>query len=274
MGTSEPGNSTQTSGSSNVPVLQIHASNQSNAPTTLTSLKLTASGSANDASGISGVSLYLDANNDGVLDNGDSLLSTGTYPLDNGVLTLNFTSGIGAFGTANYLVAYNFSGSAPAGTYQANVVGNSDVTGVNGATGQPVVVTGAPLGGAVITIVQVTATPTSTSTPANTSTPTITSTPTPQTHSVIHIPYPNPVENGPVEVDLEIPGTERVQWSVFTLSFRKILGGEKSITGTGSIEWDLTDKSGSRVADGLYYLRLEVSGIQPTVKIFKIIVLR
>jgi len=262
-------------GSSNIPVLQIHANNPSNAPATLTSLKLTAGGSATDASGISGVSLYLDANNDGILDNGDSLLSTGTYPSDNGVLTLNFTSGIGAFGKANYLVVYNFSGSAPAGTYQANVAGNGDVTGVNGITGQPVVVTGAPLAGAVVTIAQQTATPTSTAIPSatmtHTHTPAATATSTP---GVISNPYPNPSEGGPIRVDLNFNGTLRVKFGVFTAAFRKIFENDFT-TSDKTLTWDLTDKSGASVASGLYYLRIEVDGPSgPMVKIKKVLVVR
>ena len=81
------------------------------------------------------------------------------------------------------------------------------------------------------------------------------------------------MDNGPLTVDIDVPGPSTVQWSVFTLSFRKIIGGEVSINGTGAVVWDLKDKSGTKVADGIYYLRIEVQGPQPTVKIFKILIL-
>jgi hypothetical protein len=65
-----------------------------------------------------------------------------------------------------------------------------------------------------------------------------------------------------------------VDWEVFTISFRKIQWGTAEITGSGSFQWDLKDKSGIRVARGLYYLRLKVTGPSGSVeKIFKIIVL-
>jgi hypothetical protein len=92
--------------------------------------------------------------------------------------------------------------------------------------------------------------------------------------TIVTYPYPNPVENGPVVVNIDVPGPSSVQWSVFTLSFRKIIGGQVSINSTGSVVWDLRDKSGAKVADGLYYLRIEVEGPQPTVKVFKILILQ
>jgi hypothetical protein len=64
-----------------------------------------------------------------------------------------------------------------------------------------------------------------------------------------------------------------VQWSVFTVNFRKIISGEISVNSTGTVSWDLKDKNGVRVADGLYYIRIEVQGPQPLVKVFKILVL-
>jgi hypothetical protein len=87
-------------------------------------------------------------------------------------------------------------------------------------------------------------------------------------------PYPNPITTGPINLSVLVPGTATVKWSVFTLAFRKIVGGQTTITTQGLIQWDLKDKSGVRVADGVYYLRVEVDGIQSVVKIFKILVLR
>jgi len=255
-------------------VLQIHVYNQSNAPTTLTSLKLTASGTGNDATGISGVSLYADMNNNGVLDIGDNLLSTGSYGADNGTLTMAFTSGITAFGTANYLVVYSFSGSAGAGTYQANMAGNGDASGTNGTTGQPILVTGAPLNGAVVTLVALTATPSFTPTPTSTFTPLPTHTPTVSaTKTNISAPYPNPA-NGPITFDILTSGLSEVKWSVFTLGFRKIVEGNVSVNDFGSIQWDLRDKKGDMVGDGLYYVRVEITGAVHYSKIWKVLVLR
>jgi len=65
-----------------------------------------------------------------------------------------------------------------------------------------------------------------------------------------------------------------VHWSVFSTAFRKIREGENSFNGQGSVSWDLKDRSGVKVARGLYYLRLDIhsdnGGLKKT---FKILVL-
>jgi hypothetical protein len=38
--------------------------------------------------------------------------------------------------------------------------------------------------------------------------------------------------------------------------------------------WDLKDKYGSPASNGLYYLRIQVTGTQATTKIFKVLILR
>jgi hypothetical protein len=111
---------------------------------------------------------------------------------------------------------------------------------------------------ATVTVVSATQTPTA----------------TPVMVSILTGPYPNPSTGGPVAVNVQVPGPSTVKWSVFTLSFRKVGGGEVSINSTGIIYWDLRDNYGSKVADGLYYLRLEVAGLQPKVKVFKVLVIR
>lgn len=71
-----------------------------------------------------------------------------------------------------------------------------------------------------------------------------------------------------------VPGKANVKWAVYTLAFRKIASGQTTVDTSGSFQWDLKDKSGTKAADGVYYLRVEVDGIQSTVKIFKILILR
>ena len=169
---SSPGSSIQIPGASAIPVLEISATNSGSDPANMTSLKVTASGSGQDASGISAVALYLDANDNGIVDGADTFLTSGTYSVDNGTLTLNFTNTVAASSTAHYLVVYSFSASAPAGTYQATLANNADVTGTNGTTGLSVQVNGAPVNGAVITIVGATNTFTTTATNSPSNTPT------------------------------------------------------------------------------------------------------
>jgi len=55
------------------------------------------------------------------------------------------------------------------------------------------------------------------------------------------------------------------------MAFRKIRGGETVIAREETIQWDLKDTEGNRVADGIYFLRVQVNG---TVKVFKILVIR
>ena len=90
QGPAAPSNSTQSPGASNVPVLQFTINNPSGPPVSISGLTLTASGTGNDLTGITSVNLYLDANQNGVIDGGDTLLGTATYTLDNGNAALSF----------------------------------------------------------------------------------------------------------------------------------------------------------------------------------------
>jgi hypothetical protein len=94
-------------------------------------------------------------------------------------------------------------------------------------------------------------------------------------------PYPNPVSNGPIKVDVTTPGSATIEVDVFTTAFRKI--AEHTVTATAAtpgygtittVEWDLKDRQGKSVADGLYYLRIHVHGIQDSTKILKVLVIK
>lgn len=170
LGPAEPPDSTQTAGAVNVPAIQIELTNMSHGPVTLTSLKLTAQGTGDDAAGVSFVGLYLDANRNGLLDAGDSLLSIGIYNSDNGIVTFEGSDVLPALGVQDYLAAYDFSPTAGPGTYQPTIAANGDLTGVD-SNGVPAVFVGAPVTGAVITIGAPLPTPTSTATFSATPTP-------------------------------------------------------------------------------------------------------
>jgi len=120
-----------------------------------------------------------------------------------------------------------------------------------------------------------TATPTPTFSPTITSTPTITPTPN-VTGVVIGPPFPNPVPNpGPVSVQIQAPIGSTVEWSVFTTAFRKILDITKAIPGNNiTLTWDLKDQWENHAANGLYYLRVRVSGPVQATQILKVLVLR
>jgi endoglucanase len=122
-----------------------------------------------------------------------------------------------------------------------------------------------------------TSTPTFTDTvaPTLTLTPTMTWTPTVPVGIVLLSPYPNPSWGEvPVNFGVTTSGQGTLKWSVFTVSFRKVASGIQSIDGSGNFQWDLRDRSGTKVSLGLYYVRIEVVGTGGSIKkIFKILVL-
>ena len=63
-------------------------------------------------------------------------------------------------------------------------------------------------------------------------------------------------------------------WDVFTTAYRKVAGGAQGVRGEGTLQWDLTDDRGTRVAAGLYFLRVRVTGRLSADKILKVLVLR
>jgi hypothetical protein len=139
-----------------------------------------------------------------------------------------------------------------------------------------------------------TATNTPSATPTNSSTSTATSTLTPsatatQTHTptitptytatissvvVISAPYPNPSTGLSMNFNVSVPGESTVTMDVFTLAFRKIASQTQEIYGDQTFQWNLKDVAGVQVADGLYYVRIHVSGTQSATKILKVLILR
>lgn len=123
-----------------------------------------------------------------------------------------------------------------------------------------------------------TTTPTSspTSTFTRTSTPTITPTYTPTITSdiVISAPYPNPSYGSPIIFNIQVPGESTVTMDVFTLAFRKISSQTTQAYGVETLQWELKDISGVQVANGLYYVRIQVTGTESTTRILKVLILR
>lgn len=254
-------------------MLQIQMTDPGGSAAVLNSVTLTASGSGNDASGVSSVSLYRDSNNNGVVDAGDTLLASGSYPSDNGSLTLNFSSTIVPFGTVNLLVAYNFNAGALPGSYQVNVTSNASLSGTDNGNGQPLSFTGAPIGGAVIMIATATSTPTASSTVTRTPTASSTATAAPTTGSK-PVLYPNPATGpGPVTIQYNLASAgSDVKVLVFTTAFRKI--NEISIgqvpAGTNKTALQLADRWGSPLANGIYYVVIRNDQERYTVKLMVI----
>jgi hypothetical protein len=69
-------------------------------------------------------------------------------------------------------------------------------------------------------------------------------------------------------------GPLEMKWAVFTVAFRKVMEESRSIDGTGEIHWDLKETWGKPVANGLYYVRIDIVGKEKMSKILKVIVNR
>jgi flagellar hook assembly protein FlgD len=62
---------------------------------------------------------------------------------------------------------------------------------------------------------------------------------------------------------------------IFTLAFRKINSQTVRAYGPHTFQWNLSDTKGVQVADGVYYVRIQiVGGAQSTTKIMKVLVLK
>jgi hypothetical protein len=110
--------------------------------------------------------------------------------------------------------------------------------------------------------------------PTYTSTSNATFSPTAVSGTTISNPYPNPSTGGPVDININISFPSTVTLTVFTLLGREVYQESWQLASDGTISWNLTDIQGATVANGLYYLKVQVSGNQPLVKVLKVLVLR
>jgi hypothetical protein len=117
-------------------------------------------------------------------------------------------------------------------------------------------------------------TPRATDTKTSTPTLTVTDTPTAPLVPVIRPPWPNPSNGTPISFTVQALGQAVVTMDVFTLTFRKVASQTLPMSGTQTILWDLRDIMGVQVANGLYYVRIQVAGVQSSTKILKVLVLR
>jgi hypothetical protein len=135
-------------------MLQLELTAGSAEAVRIDSITLVASGTGNDSTGITPVLLVHDADGDGLYDTGETILATGTYPVDNGTLVLTIAGGhIIAAGTTDYLlVVYDINWAAvrcgDTFTFQVTAI---SATGVN--SGQSIAVAGLPIQACIKTIV-------------------------------------------------------------------------------------------------------------------------
>ncbi len=99
-------NATVNRGASNIVVVRFRLNSNSN-QVQLSMLELAASGSGNDATDISAVTLWVDTNSNGVVDSTDVQIGQGSYQSDNGVLVMTLsTPQVLAVGSTDFLVSY------------------------------------------------------------------------------------------------------------------------------------------------------------------------
>ncbi len=97
-------------GQADIPMLQFRlAPHPASGPVEVTGMQFEASGDGDDAAEISAATLYIDEDQNGIVDVTDTALAAGVYPLDDGILDLTFASPVEIDpGTeATFLLAYD-----------------------------------------------------------------------------------------------------------------------------------------------------------------------
>jgi hypothetical protein len=133
IASNQPAASFQLASSQRVVMLALRVG-AGNAATSITNVRVSASGSGNDQSAISAVRLVLDADRDGIEDTGETTLASGVYAANNGTVNLNPNRTIAQGSSEQWLVVYDFN-SAPLGgdTFTARIASSADVTSSLGA---------------------------------------------------------------------------------------------------------------------------------------------
>ncbi|MEP6574395.1 MAG: hypothetical protein ABJD11_16970 [Gemmatimonadota bacterium] len=107
LGGATPPNTTVAAGTSNVPMLEflLNPATQQ----TVNSVTLQAQGTGNEVVDVTAVNLYDDTNANGRVDAGEQLLATGTFPSNNGTVTLSLAPPLAISTPTNLLVTYSFN---------------------------------------------------------------------------------------------------------------------------------------------------------------------
>jgi uncharacterized protein (TIGR03382 family) len=120
----------------------------------VTQFVLTGSGTGNEANGVTSVRLVEDVNGDGALDAADATIATGAvFPADDGSVVFGGLARIiGASSQQVWLVVYDFSAGAEAGTFRVSVLQPSDVSATGQTSASSVTVTGPPATAETVTL--------------------------------------------------------------------------------------------------------------------------
>jgi hypothetical protein len=195
-------------------------------------------------------------------------LTGGGYPLT--IYGANFTSGVTVTFGGNQAVITSISSTDISVTVPPGIGAVTVLVTLDGVTSNGVIYTYLEPTSTVTSTNTLTATttntPTFTLTPTPTLTPTITNTPTftVTTTSTLSLAslgqlvlYPNPSDGTvPVKINVPLTTTENVKIKIYTTAFRKVQDLDFTAVGPGDVQLTipLTDKWGTRLANGLYYV--------------------
>jgi hypothetical protein len=78
-------------------------------------------------------------------------------------------------------------------------------------------------------------------------------------------PYPNPVapQEG-VRMDFLSSCPTTVEWTAYTMAYRKVYGETLVVDGPRTVVWNVCDAAGAHLSVGLYFVRVTV-GTNPVV---------
>jgi len=152
-GPNMPASRTAFPGATDEPILQVTLTAGASTDATVQTITFTASGSGDDANHVDAVRLYLDANEDGQVDAGDTQIDVDqVYTVDDGTVTFTANRTITAGNHETWLLTYDFNASAT-GSFMASILDiQTDVVAQDGL-GNPITPSGTnPLDGATITM--------------------------------------------------------------------------------------------------------------------------
>jgi hypothetical protein len=108
-----------------------------------TGITLQAQGSGNDATDIAAINVWTDNDNNGIVSPGDVLVGSGTYPVDNGTVTIGLAPSptVPAGGTCPLVISYSMAAAPVGSTYWFDLV---TASGIGQSSGLPVTVVISP----------------------------------------------------------------------------------------------------------------------------------
>ena len=155
LGSQNPSEGSVSPEQNDVEMLQLTLINYTIEEVCVSSITFYASGTGDDQSDLGGVNLYLDGNDDGLLDAQDVQIgSSQNYSTDDGNVTFSsLAKTIYPSSSENWLLVYNFSGNGEGGkTFKAHFQNNTDLTVVGAVSQEAVDVHGAPISSEIQTI--------------------------------------------------------------------------------------------------------------------------